>query len=274
MERLDLTGREGIPVPEAVIAVLVDRARTTGLDLLLIGAAARDLVVHGPVNQTAVRATLDVDVAVAVSGRGDFEAFTSGLESMRGAQHKFKVLGIEIDVVPFGGIEKERSVTFSDGHLLDVSGIAEAAQTAVAVRLPGGTEVKVASLPAQAALKILAWRDRRSDSTKDAHDLQSILTAASEGPYEDATWEDPRALEATEADILLAGPYRAGYLAAAPFTPEHAVAVTDVLDDLRLRQALAKDMGSPSSLEILEAFRAGFHDGLPDIPSGHRSGRV
>lgn len=262
MRRLDLTGRTDIPVAEEVISELQARARRAGLELLLIGAAARDLVVHAPLDTSTSRATLDVDVAVALTGPGDYAEFCSGLPRLQ-TEHKFEVLGIEVDVVPFGAIEDVRTAHFSDGHDLDVNGLSEALGTAVDVRLPGGTEVRVASLPAQAALKILAWRDRHLDTKKDGADLAEILAASAEGPYEADTWEDEAALEATDTDIVLAGPYRAGCLAAAPFDQESGTAVLEVLEDPALHEQLVRDMrGGILAGEQLDAFARGFSSGL------------
>lgn len=84
------------------------------------------------------------------------------------------MLGIEVDVVPFGGNETDRSVTFTDGAVFDATGIAEAHSTPVVVRMPQGTEVRVASPAALTALKILAWNERHADNPKDAVDLGTI----------------------------------------------------------------------------------------------------
>ena len=59
------------------------------------------------------------------------------------------------------------------------------------------------------------------------------------------------------------GPYRAGLLAAAPFDGTGASAVLEVLDDLSLRAALARDMGSLASRQMLDAFTEGFRSGTP-----------
>lgn len=248
-------------VPEVVISELCDRAASLGIHLVLVGAAARDLTVHAPTSRQIVRATTDIDVAVAVEGESGFRSFVRGLPSTHGSEHTFTVLGIEVDVVPFGGIERNRRIIFGDDRVLDVNGIAEAARTAVEVIMPGGTVVRVASLEAQCALKILAWRDRhRHGTTKDARDLAQILRAASEGPYEDMTWDDEDALVAVEHDIVLAGAYRAGRLAREPFAPDDAAAVTAVLETTPLRRRLLHDMGGGGlDDELLAAFQAGFH---------------
>lgn len=203
MSRLDLRLSTDLPVPLVVLAALDERSRSLQIPTLIIGAAARDLVVHGPTSVRSPRATLDVDVAIAVD-RAGFEAFTHGWPSVRGSEHSFLVCGVEVDVVPFGPIEARRSVVFDDAHVLDVTGLSEAAATAVDVLLPGGLEVRAASLPAQAALKVLAWRDRQARTPKDARDLREILEVAAELPYVNDVWADDLALERAEYDIFLA----------------------------------------------------------------------
>lgn len=258
MRDLDLSRRTDLQVPIAVIAELTHRATVAHLEILLIGAAARDLVVHAPRAAAPKRATVDVDVAVAVTGDGAYADFVRGLDRVGSVEHKFLVLGIEVDVVPFGPIEEGRSVRFADDHELDVTGIAEASKGAVRVMLPGGVTVHVASLAAQAAMKVLAWRDRRHDTRKDAPDLAEILRASSEGVYGDATWEDEEALRAMDFDIITAGAYRTGRLAAGPFAPPDAASVLAVLDDPQSHEALIIGMRDGMASDLLAAFREGF----------------
>lgn len=127
---VDLSDVPDLPVPHEVLSALSDRAEQHGIEMLVIGAAARDLVVHAPTERSK-RATDDVDVAVAVD-RVQFERFTHGWERVRGSEHKFTVLGIEVDVVPFGPMERGRTVELNDGHRLDVNGLAEAGRAAAA----------------------------------------------------------------------------------------------------------------------------------------------
>ena len=61
----DLRDRD-VGVPLEVLRELVDRAERLGIAIVVIGAAARDLVVHAPTRQHPNRVTLDVDVAIAV----------------------------------------------------------------------------------------------------------------------------------------------------------------------------------------------------------------
>lgn len=193
---LDLSGRTDIPVSEEVLAELADVCEKSGTEMFVIGAAARDLVIHARMQTKPVRATRDVDIAVAVRTDAQFQKLSRLLTRTRSAPHKFIVLGTEVDIIPFGGNESDRIVRFADGSRLDVTGIREAHSTSVLVRLPKGTEVHVASPAALTALKILAWADRHDDNPKDGLDLGVILSALSESPFDDEVWHDDEALDA------------------------------------------------------------------------------
>lgn len=84
-----------------------------------------------------------------------------------------------VDLIPFGGLERaDRSIAWPPHQDVEmqVLGFREALAHAVEVRLPHDMTVAVASLPAQAALKLFAWRDRRLDRPGlDAGDLRRLL---------------------------------------------------------------------------------------------------
>lgn len=153
---IDLTGRTDVPVAEEVLFELADVCAALGLEFLVVGAAARDLTIHALQASAPVRATEDIDIAVAVHTGEDFAHLSERLELRVTPLHRFEVLGVEVDIVPFGGLEVRRQVRFADDHLLDVTGLHEAHSTSVTVRLPGGRELQVASPAMQTALKILA----------------------------------------------------------------------------------------------------------------------
>lgn len=100
----DHSSRTDHPVPLDVLADLHHRAIDLGLQWVVIGAAARDLVVHMPLERPAARATKDVDIAIAVEQRHQFLEFAEGYASATGGEHKIRVCGVAVDVVPFGGI--------------------------------------------------------------------------------------------------------------------------------------------------------------------------
>lgn len=58
--------------------------------------------------------------------------------------------------------------------VMNVSGFAEAHASALMVELADGFPVLVTSLPALAVLELIAWRDRRFETSKDATDFLLI----------------------------------------------------------------------------------------------------
>lgn len=259
---IDLFGLNDVPVPEEVLAELAVVCKESNVEMLVIGAAARDLVIHSQQHKEPIRATDDVDIAVAVRTDEQFLELAGTFARRDKAPHKFKVLGVEVDIVPFGGNEADRTVAFADGNLLDVTGLQEAHSTSVSVRMPRGTEVQATSPAALTALKILAWHDRHTDNPKDGLDLAVILNALSESPFDDEVWDDDEALDATDADIITAASYHYAHIAAQPFSPHDGMAVLDILRDPAQREMLIRHMRNPLAGELLAAYSRGFEAGL------------
>ncbi len=94
-----------------------------------------------------------------------------------------------LDIVPFGGVESDagnaghsgnaatKEIAWPPDHAIrmNVAGFAEALTAAITVRVATDLAVPVASLPGQAMLKIVAWRDRHASDRKDATDLLFLL---------------------------------------------------------------------------------------------------
>ena len=108
-----------------------------------------------------------------------------------GKPHRFRVLDVDVDVIPFVPLESaDRSITWSNDHRMTVVGFSEAMAVAEDLQLPSGRSVAVASLPSQVVPKLFAWRDRRAESTKDAIDLRSIILSYSEGSHFDQLYNE------------------------------------------------------------------------------------
>jgi predicted nucleotidyltransferase len=217
---LDLSDREAL-TPLAQLLATVRKAAGEA-PLLLVGAAARDVLLvhaHGVEMQ---RATQDTDVAVAVASWGALlhvrEALVAeGGFTADGPAHRLRLGDQRVDIIPFGGIElANRSIVWpqEDAGVMNVSGLAEALATAVAVRLPGGLLFDVASLPALALLKIWAWRDRRYIAPgKDAFDLWMLLRHNADAGNEDRLYgkEGEAALVDLDFDFERAGAWLLGH---------------------------------------------------------------
>ena len=152
---LDLQGR--------VLAELTAAAAERGVSLLVIGAAAARDILMTCIGLELGRATRDLDVAVAVTSMAEFEGLLSAFSRAVGrGSHSIMVQGLEVDVVPFGGVESmTRRIAFPDGFELDVLGVAEA--LGAAVRPREGTPVSGRT-----------WRGQRRGSRGRRASLTSV----------------------------------------------------------------------------------------------------
>lgn len=181
---LDFTNRSELSSLELVVSALEGVAAPQGCDYCVIGATARDMMLHYAYGIDVARATEDVDFSVMVR---DWDAFASLRDGLIGsgafaerdgvATHKLRHVGtkLPIDVVPFGGIERpDRTIAWppENAEVFDCFGLREAMAASEIAILPGGTNVLVPSIPALATLKLTAWRDRKcSHPGRDAGDL-------------------------------------------------------------------------------------------------------
>ena len=167
------------------IGEVCDRAE---VEWILVGAMARDVQLQHRANVSAGRATTDIDIAVIVESWAGFAllvaAFTQ-TQQFGHARSAHKLLGTDsgsfpgrkVDIVPFGGVEDEGSAIRwpPDGaHVMSVVGFKEALATAETIRI-ADFDIRVVSVPALAALKLIAWLDRRMEDSKDAVDFERII---------------------------------------------------------------------------------------------------
>ena len=252
-----------LPVPGELLDALVETLGPPG-PWVLIGATARDLaLILGGVTLPR-RATNDVDIAVAAQDAGDFDALLATIGEPTRAWQRRRLLGQQVDVVPFGELEREGDVVIHESSL-SVLGCAEAAANADLVTLPSGRLLPVAPLELMAVLKLIAFAGRHPAETKDADDLLTVLRAASEGIYGDETWDDERAMAATDFDHELAGAHRLGRRGIACFIPDRALRVHKVAKQVHPALRLAW-RGAHEGL--LKAWLAGLRAGGPDAVEG------
>jgi predicted nucleotidyltransferase len=232
-----------------------------------------EVTAYEPAPTSPQRGTADLDLAIAVASWNAVDQITAGLVRARRSHHTFVVQGVEIDIVPFGGIEStDRTIRWPNDHVMNslvmnVVGFTEALATAVRVRLPGDVSIAVASLPAQSVLKLLAWQDRRWLSRRDAIDLRTILHSYHQGPYLEVLYADfGPLLEKHGFDPVHAGAERLGREAGATFV---SAAIAELLSNEQLCDALAADMGCQvaENRALIAAYREGFT--RPPLPPPH-----
>lgn len=233
-------------------------ARAVAVDYIVVGATARTILSIGLVGGPPERATRDIDIAAAMGTWDDFELFVSRLERA----HSFLVEGVEVDVVPYGGIEEEdRTILWPDDHRMNVRGLSEAVASAEPVLLPGGLVTKVPSVPALALLKLLTWWDRRAKTTHDAIDLGTMIGWYSSGPYRDRLYdEELEVLERHSYDPALAGAWLLGSHMPGLLDPEGVAALLDIVGDNDVLARLANDVRLTRAPDLVSALAEGIKE--------------
>ncbi len=200
------------PLDAALTTLLsdVDKVcQSVSVRYLITGSMAREIVLVHAFGQTPGRATADVDFGISVSSWDQFQqlrrAFLdSGVfekDSNPGVFWSTRPGRLQVDVVPFGGIEQ------ADGTILwspeerqqtNVLGYETALQHAWIIPVTPEIRVPVASMAGTVLLKLMAWKDRGlSRGGKDALDLMTVLEN-----YDRVIGED--ALFGPHQDLLVA----------------------------------------------------------------------
>ncbi len=76
------TASDLIPIASAVERIQ-RHATGLGIDIMVVGAVARDILMQHYVGLTPERATADLDIAIAVSSWAGFDTLTDPLDSLR-----------------------------------------------------------------------------------------------------------------------------------------------------------------------------------------------
>lgn len=266
-------------VPEPMVAILRHMAlvaESERVTYVVVGAAARDLLLYHVFGEPTTRATRDVDVTVLVEDWMAFDALKDRLVAtglfarVPGSPQRllYGATNVPLDLVPFGGVEAplgtiawppEREV------LMSVVGFREAARSAVQVAITDDLTVPVVALAALSLLKVTAWLDRRHETDRDAVDLLVLLRRYAAAGNEDRLYD-------TEVDLLascgfdpeLAGARLLGRDAAQLCGPEvtrsvlerMSAALRRDLEDQVLRQAVLLDetIAQERTRKLLDGF--------------------
>ncbi|WP_225936658.1 nucleotidyl transferase AbiEii/AbiGii toxin family protein [Caballeronia sp. NK8] len=212
------------PLGGAICAMLrevVAASDATRIAWFVGGASARDILLTHVHDIPATRATADVDIGISIQGWTGHEALRRALlaagnfTAPKGSAHRLNYSAPAtgdrtwLDIVPFGGVEDARGEIAwpPDGSVhMNVAGFRQALDAAIPVRVEQDLVVPVASLPAQAMLKILAWQDRHTVDRKDAIDLLFLMAHYEQAGNRDRIYSDAAdLLERHEYDPDIAG---------------------------------------------------------------------
>lgn len=155
----------------------------TGTDYYIIGALARD-VWYSRGSKT-FRQTKDIDFAVLVGSTENYEAVKQYLiknKNFTDSKGNLFVMhtpsGVQVDILPFGGIEIDNAVNFAGAGLtwIKVNGFKEVYVSGTEeVKMETGHHFKIATLPSIVLLKFISFDDRPEQRSKDARDIANII---------------------------------------------------------------------------------------------------
>ncbi len=274
---MDLSDKTELRWLSAVLADVGNAA--PGADFLIVGAMARDLLLHYGQAVPITRATTDIDLGVAVGSWDEFRKlrdacleschFTSGRPGNHRLVHRS---GVPLDLIPFGGVEREDGTVKwpEDNAVMGVLGYREARATATQILLPDKMSVATVCLPMLAILKLMAWSERHSYTPrKDASDLFLVLEHYLNDENTARLYEvGAHLLDRVDFDYEVAGAWLAGYdaLQCVINHSKQPRRVLDAVENVLLTEAdangnlrLVGEIGAraPTALKLLGGFRDG-----------------
>ncbi|HMH23625.1 MAG TPA: nucleotidyl transferase AbiEii/AbiGii toxin family protein [Puia sp.] len=154
-----------------------------GIDYYMIGAVAREIWFSR--GDKKFRRTNDVDFAAFVGNQEQYAAIRQYLKEKKGFQetktNSFVLItpnGMQVDILPFGGIEMDGTVKVEGIGLtnINVNGLMEVYTAGTEpVTLDTGHQFQVASLPSIVLLKLIAFDDRPEVRQKDVRDIGNLI---------------------------------------------------------------------------------------------------
>lgn len=171
----------------ATLSTVNEVATQLNIPYIIVGATARDLILHYGYGADVQRATSDIDFAVQVNSWASFEAVkqalcTRGFTETRAQQRLENSLGKPIDVVPFAkGVQNKTTIAWPpDGDtVMNVMGFQEACDNAQSVIISEAPFLTcpVATPEGFVILKLISWLDRPEPiRRKDSADIGYLIS--------------------------------------------------------------------------------------------------
>lgn len=259
------------PTALEILRAVTGEAASAGIECMIVGATARDILLTHVFGIPARRATHDVDFAVAIENWDQFEQMKSRLAARKGFEPSSRMkqrlyyLGDEkehghpLDLVPFGAIaQNTNEIAWPPDMqvIMNVAGYQEVLTAAEQVELAPGFFAKVASLAGLAILKLIAWSDRGASNPKDAHDLYQLITQYADAGNHDRLYESEfTLLEQAGYDPEIAGACLLGKDTALLATGTTYQQLMTILEQDHKRLALEMTKAIPVAIDLCTACR-------------------
>lgn len=156
---LDLTACEPSLLRAAdmvVTELLAKSARLHAGDMMVVGAACRDILQSSLGHRFPLRATADIDIGLAIASWDAYDELAGKLPSAGHTGIRFRVAGIPADLMPFGAVENPPGMVTptSRREPMSVWGFAEVFEKALPLSLPGGAIIRIPTVAGYAVLKL------------------------------------------------------------------------------------------------------------------------
>lgn len=156
--------------------------RKFDIDFYLIGAFARDLWMNHIDTLPVRRTTLDIDFSIYISSHAAFMALKDYLKNTEGFKPDEQPYRLHapdetiIDLIPFGGIERNHMVYLEGSQPMDLSVFGNMQVLAHAANISlGEINFKICTLPGLCVLKLIAGHEKPDRLEKDLGDFYYIL---------------------------------------------------------------------------------------------------
>lgn len=225
----------------------------------MVGAFARDIIQEQIFGGKRGLHTKDIDIGILLPDWSAYEKVIAELTQQRGFRagrlvHEFfSPTNIQTDILPFGSVENNRSISFpSAPHFgINMMGFAEAWEYRLTVNLDGKQELNIPSATGIIMLKLIAWNDRHPQpvSLKHITDIGELLESYYFGTYDEVN-DDPRFADVYDIlgdDTLL--PLHSGVVVGRKL---HIVTKKFPETRAKLLELLALMLKQPSPKDVLE----------------------
>ena len=172
----------GIKGLQKVFLAVTQSCRTLEIDFYVVGAVSKNIWLAE--NQKEISGTKDVDFAVYISSIEKYQALKEKLindyQYKPSSDNAFRLIsytGHEIDLLPFGEIEKDGMVEIEGTGLVDIklAGFKEVYELGQRNVIIEDNEYMACSIPSIVILKFIAYDDRPEMRNKDIRDIVSIF---------------------------------------------------------------------------------------------------
>ena len=237
----DLSGKIDRAHIEALYSIKTI-ADSLNISFFIIGASARDYLFEHCHRMTTLRKTQDIDLGVEVADWERFDKLTNSLIATGGfkassTKHRVLFEDLIIDIVPFGAnADEHKKISWPPEHevMMSLLGFQEAYECSITIRLSSDPQldVKVATLPGLALMKLISWKEQYPNRPKDAEDLLFLMKKYGDAGNADRLYGEKQTLMEEEGfDIELAGTRLLGQDMATIADPDTLKQITAILEE-------------------------------------------